>query len=191
MLTPDEYATYRSQLTAPQSHFDMVRAQGRPDVLDDYIARLKTADFTNARATAAGNRVNNYPAAVKLRNQSEHEYENACEYLQEQLDMCSAAEQALIQAWLDRPFEYGTHGTISVDCVGVARVIGSNSKYCLHKNERAQQQLSWQLECQQHALTDAAHELLYLPEPQPVVGTGVVSKKLQSLLANLRNNQNS
>jgi len=73
--------------------------------------------------------------------------------------------------------------------VGVARVIGSNSKYCLHKNERAQQQQSWQLECQQQALTDAAHELLYLPEPQPVVGSGVVSKKLQSLLGNLRNNQ--
>jgi len=101
VLTPDEYDTYRSQLTAPQSHFDMVRAQGRPDVLNDYIAKLKTADFTNARATAAGNRVNNYRAAVKLCEQSEHEYETACEYLQEQLDMCSAAEQALIQAWLD------------------------------------------------------------------------------------------
>ena len=103
--------------------------------------------------------------------------------------MCSAAEQALIQAWLDRPFEYGTHGTISIDCVGVARVIGSNSKYCLHKNERAQQQQSWLLECHKQALTSTAMELLYLPEPECAVGTGVVSKKLQALLANLRNNQ--
>jgi hypothetical protein len=66
VLTADEYATYTSQLTAPQTHYDVLREQGGPDALTGYIELLRRADFTNARANAAANRANNYRRAVKL-----------------------------------------------------------------------------------------------------------------------------
>lgn len=183
VLTADEYANYTSQLTAPQTHYDVLRQQGRPDALTGYIERLKRADFTNARANAAANRANNYRNALKLREQSDHEYELACEYMEEQFSMCDPGERAQLEAWLDRPFDYGIGGLISIDCVGVARVIGSTSKYCRHKQERAQQRLSWRRQCQLDALGSAAYDMLYEPE---VAANSVMSSKLRALIDNLR-----
>ena len=164
VLTSDEYANYTSQLTAPQTHYDVLREQGRPDALSGYIELLRRADFTNARANAAANRVNNYRNALKLREQSDHEYELACEYMEEQFSVCDAGERARLEAWLDRPFDYGIGGLISIDCVGVARVIGSTSQYCRHKQQRTQQKLSWRRQCQLDALGSAANDMLYEPD---------------------------
>ena len=184
VLTADEYATYTSQLTAPQTHYDVLREQGRPDALTGYIELLKRADFTNARANAAANRVNNYRNALKLREQSDHEYELACEYMEEQFSVCDAGERARLEAWLDRPFDYGIiGGLISIDCVGVARVIGSTSQYCRHTRERAQQQLSWRRQCQLDALGSAAYDMLYEPD---VAVNSTMSHRLRALLDNLR-----
>lgn len=95
-LTAEEYTTYLNQLNAPQSYWDVLREQGRPDALNKYVALLKAADFTNARADAAAKRTNGYQQARKLRNQSDAQYELACEYLQEQLSVSDAGEQAVI-----------------------------------------------------------------------------------------------
>ena len=180
VLTADEHATYQNQLNAPQSYLDVLREQGRPDVLSRYVALLKTADFTNARADAASKRANGYQQARKLRNQSDAEYELACEHLQEQLSVSSAGEQAVIEAWLDRPFNYGVNGTISIDCVGVARVVGSTSKHCLQRHVRTSEQHAWRHERQIDAIAGAACELLY--EPEMVVASNT-SSKLRDLLA--------
>jgi len=185
VLTADEYATYVNQLNAPQSYLDVLREQGRPDVLTRYIALLKTADFTNARADAASKRTNGYQQARKLRNQSDAEYELACEHLQEQLSVCDAGEQAVIEAWLDRPFDYGINGTVSIDCVGVARVVGSTSKHCLQSGVRTSEQYAWRCERQIDALAGAACELLYEPEVVVSNVSSNVSNKLRDLLANL------
>lgn len=185
VLTADEYSTYINQLNAPQSYLDVLREQGRPDALNHYVALLKTADFTNARADAASKRANGYQQARKLRNLSDKQYELACEYLQEQLSVCDAGEQAVIEAWLDRPFDYGINGTVSIDCVGVARVVGSTSKHCLQRHVRTSEQQAWRHERQIDALASAGYELLYEPE---VVASNVnsnVSNKLRDLLANL------
>lgn len=184
-LTADEYATYINQLNAPQSYLDVLREQGRPDALNKYVALLKTADFTNARADAAAKRTNGYQQARKLRNQSDAQYELACEYLQEQLSVSDAGEQAVIEAWLDRPFNYGANGTISIDCVGVARVVGSTSKHCLQRYVRTSEQHAWRSERQIDALALAASELLYEPEAVSSNINSKTSNKLRELLANL------
>lgn len=184
-LMADEYATYINQLNAPQSYLDVLREQGRPDALNKYVALLKTADFTNARADAAAKRTNGYQQARKLRNQSDAQYELACEYLQEQLSVSDAGEQAVIEAWLDRPFNYGANGTISIDCVGVARVVGSTSKHCLQRYVRTSEQHAWRSERQIDALALAASELLYEPEAVNSTNNSKTSNKLRDLLAHL------
>lgn len=170
VLTAAEYSSYTNDLSAPTSYLDAIRLDGKPDVIVHYAGMLKTADFTNARAEAASRRfrtkrygTNGESLHSYLRHQAEHQYESACEYLDEQLSAVDAQSQNEIRAWLDRDFDMSSAGNIALDCMGVARAVDSGSKYCVSVNSRKQDKQNQQLSCQQQALTTAACALLYEP----------------------------
>jgi hypothetical protein len=193
VLTAAEFSSYTDNLSAPTSLLDAIRADGKPDEIVRYSAMLKKADWTNARAEAASRRfstkrygINNESQASYLYHQAEHQYERACEYLDEQLTTLDAGTEQAIRAWLDRDFDMSTEGRIAPDCMGIARAVDSSSKHCQTTNTRAQDKLNWQLSCQQHALTQAVCTLLYEPEPEPVEAnltqTTSMSDKLRALI---------
>lgn len=186
-LTAQEYSNYAVQASAPTTDIDLLKIDGRPDELNEYIAWLKVADFTNARAERASlsktkRKIGGMSAAHYLSNKAEAAYENACENLEEQLSMLTPHRANIVLAWLDRPFNYTAGGNISIDCVGVARVIGSKSKYCrtsetLLKQDRQQHRNA----CAKIALIDAARALIYEPEQADKAQT----QKLKALMAKL------
>ena len=196
VLTAAEFSSYSSELSAPTSLLDVIRADGKPSEIVRYSAMLRKADWTNTRAEAASRRfstkrygLRGISQAVHLRNQAEHQYERACEYLDEHLGVADGQTENTIRAWLDRDFDISTEGSISIDCVGVARVVDSASRHCLAADSRKQHKLARKQSCQQQALTTAARALLYEHEleTEPVAANGVnvpvVSLKLRALLA--------
>ncbi|MDO9279591.1 MAG: hypothetical protein Q7U05_13630 [Polaromonas sp.] len=164
VLTADEYERYCSEVSAPTSLLEVISLDGKPDVIVHYAELIVAADRFNSRADAASRSSTRYNKAVKLRQQAEHQYERACEYLDEQLGAVDAQTENAIRAWLDRDFNTSPTGNISIDCVGVARVVGSRNKYCLAAaGSNKQDKLQRKLSCQQQALTVAACALLYEP----------------------------
>jgi len=185
-LTAEEYSSYHSMT---QAHVSQVHADHKPTEIEKYAALLKIADWTNTRATAASKRASTQRYGMQalsrsghLRNQAAAQYERACEYLSEQLSTVPADQQQHILAWLDREFDYTAHGNITIDCVGVARVVGSHSRYCLNRSDRSQQSSDHRHSCQQNALHWAVRALLYEPE---VTTPTVASSKLQQLLKSI------
>ncbi len=173
-LTAEEYSDYQAALSAPTTDYEMLSEQGRPDELTRYIAKLKVADLSNARADSLSKRksvkrygFNRESAAAHYRNKSEAEYEKACECLEEILSVCNGIEEQRIRAWLDRDFDNSINGLMSNDCVGVARVIGSRSPYCrISAKQLTQDKKAKKAPCQLAALRKAASDLLYVPEVQ-------------------------
>jgi hypothetical protein len=186
-LTAQEYSNYVVQANAPTSEIDFLKVDGRPDELTEYIARLKLADFTNARAERASlsktkRKINGMSAARYLSHKSDDAYEHACDYLDEQLSMLTPHRANIVLAWLDRPFDYTAGGKISIDCVGVARVLGSKSVYCrvsaaTLKQDRQQHRNA----CAKITLIHAARALIYEPEQADEAQT----QKLKALMAKL------
>lgn len=190
VLTAEEYERYCNELSAPTSLLDAIRLDGKPDVIVQYAAMIVAADRFNSRADAARRSSTRYNKASKLRHQAAHQYERACEYMDEQLGVVDAHTENLIRAWLDRDFDTSPTGNISIDCVGVARVVGSRNKYCLAAaGSNKQDKLQRKLSCQQQALTVAACALLYEPELEsetvPAYHTQTTDRgdKLRALLA--------
>ncbi len=117
-----------------------------------------------------------------MSNKAEAAYEDACENLDEQLSMLTPHRANIVLAWLDRPFDYTAGGNISIDCAGVARVLGSKSVHCrvsaaTLKQDRQQHRNA----CAKMALINAARALIYQPE-QP---DDAQTKKLKALMAKL------
>jgi len=196
VLTASEFSSYTHNLSAPTSLLDVIRADGKPSEIVRYAAMLKRADWTNARAESASRRsstrrygMRGISQAAHLRNQSEHQYELATEYLSEHLGVADAQTENAIRAWLDRDFDWSTEGSISIDCVGVARVVDSASKHCLAADARRQNKLQHKLSSQKQALAAATSALLYASEPKPeLLATNHTqatsrSEKLRALLA--------
>lgn len=187
-LTAEQYNDFLQQRQAPTGAHDVYDKANRPGELTDYLKRLKEADLLNARASRAGKsrhpkRIGNLSAAEHWRYKSQHHYELACERLEEILDCSDNQRESEIRAWLDRDFDMSTNGTISIDCDGVARVIGSRSPYCriTAATANGDKKKHW-TQCAQDALEHAAHELLYAP----VEVTPAQTQQLQSMLSQLK-----
>jgi hypothetical protein len=187
-LTADQYAAHLQQRQAPTSIVDVSDKKSRPDELASYLELLKVADLANARADRAvysrnPKRFGNLSAAAYWRNKSADQYEHACEYLEETLGATDNQRELEIRAWLDRDFDMSTAGTTSIDCIGVARVIGSRSKYCQVTTTAAsvEKKKHW-VQFTQDALRQAAQTLLYAP----VAVDAAETLKLQSLMSRLK-----
>jgi hypothetical protein len=87
-----------------------------------------------------------------------------------------------VLAWLDRPFNYTAGGNIAIDCVGVARVVGSKSVYCrVSAATLKQEKQQHRNVCAKIALNHAARALIYEPEQADEAQT----QKLKALMAKL------
>lgn len=187
-LSKAQYSAFKAQTRAPISSADVFDRKNRPAELANYLAYLKVADLTNARADRATSsrsqrRIGKLSAALHWRNKSEVEYERANEYLSETLDVSDCKTQNEIRAWLDRPFDWSAEGDIGTDCVSVARVIGSRSKHCRvtvqTKKAAKQEKLAT---CAQDALQQAALQLIYAP----VATDAAQTLQLKAMLGKLK-----
>lgn len=187
-LTREQYSAFKAQTRAPTTNADVFGKKNRPYELTQYLAMLKTADLTNARADRAAasripRRIGNLSAAEHWRNQSETQYEHALEYLDEALGASNSQTEYEIRAWLDREFELSEQSTISCDDGGVPRVIGSRSKYCLItlQTKKAAKKEKW-VTCAQDALQQAALQLIY----SPVANDAAQTLQLKAMLGKLK-----
>lgn len=187
-LSKAQYSAFKAQTRAPTSSADVFDRKNRPHELTQYLAYLKVADLTNARADRATanksqRRIGKLSAALHWRNKSEVEYERANEYLSETLDASDYKTQHEMCAWLDRPFDWSAEGDIGTDCVSVARVIGSRSKHCRvtvqTKKAAKQEKLAT---CAQDALQQAALQLIYVP----VTTTEAQKLQLKAMMGKLK-----
>jgi len=187
LLTAEQWMDYLSTLKQPASVEDVLLKDPVPTELLRYQDTINTADKLNGLAEAAlvrSRRSGNTNAARKHRQRAEKLYEQACEYLNEQLETADKGTELRIRAWLDRDFDYSTAGNIAIDCVGVARIRGSRSDHCLVKSkyDRAQRR-TVQHECQIDALVAALQGLIYVHDATDDPTPPESSNKLQKLLA--------
>jgi hypothetical protein len=187
-LTREQYSAFKAQTRAPTSSAEVFDRKNRPHELTRYLALLKTADLTNARADRVARskkprRIGSKSAAQHWRDQSDYEYEHANECMEEILDVADTHDKQLIFSWLDRPFDQSSEGNIGIDCASVARVIGSRSKHCLVtvQTRKAAKKEKWAT-CAQDALQQAALQLIYVP----VTTTDAQTLQLKAMLGKLK-----
>jgi hypothetical protein len=162
-ITQQRWEDYQAELSASTAQ-DVLLQGGIPDQLRYYGEHVAKADKINALADAAAGR-NSYKssaAAKKLRNKAESIYEAAAFYLQDQLEIIDGETEMRIRAWLDRDFDNSTSGTISPDCVGIARIRGTASEHCLDRSKKSTAEKKQRLhELQLRAVTVQLQTLIY------------------------------
>ncbi|MBI3285514.1 MAG: hypothetical protein HYZ65_11805 [Burkholderiales bacterium] len=104
--------------------------EAKPDEIKRYEELLHAGDFDENRADG-----NSVPAkrskhtsgkstAQRLRELSESKYEKAWEYLREII-----SSDGSLAIWFDRDLDFGAGSKISIDRVGMPRIVTSRSKY--------------------------------------------------------------
>jgi hypothetical protein len=188
-LDEKQYANYLEQLKQPNNIRDLLLQDGLPDVLVHYQTLITAADKLNALAEGAATRKRRSRSgktSYTHRNKAEGIYEQACVYLDEQLGVVDPMTEQQIRAWLDRDFDFSTDGEITIDCIGVARIRGSRSKYSQSDSiNTSVERKNATHQCQITAVTVALQEQIY--EPEPVVESKLpkIANNLRSMLANL------
>ena len=175
-LADGEFADYEHSLTQPITSAELLYAEGVPDVLKRYNIKLREADFQyNKYERMAGlksvGRANyKRDTLSKTYNKSEHLYELALEYLQEQIELSQQNREGdKLTRWLDRDVDFTTAGNLGIDVDGVPRVKGSTSHYAL---DAGLPKLSVRLkreQCVLQSLLRAAVACAYVPEVVAVV----------------------
>ncbi|MBP8148458.1 MAG: hypothetical protein KAY21_01945 [Limnohabitans sp.] len=175
-LIEGEFADYEHSLTQPITSAELLYAEGVPDVLKRYNIKLREADFQyNKYERLAGlksvGRANyKHDTLSKTYNKSEHLYELALEYLQEQIELSQQNREGdRLTRWLDRDVDFTTAGNLGIDVDGVPRVKGSTSHYAL---DAGLPKLSVRLkreQCVLQSLLRAAVACAYVPEVVAVV----------------------
>lgn len=189
-LTQTQWQQYCAAVNQPSSSAELLRGDHMPSELLTYQSMIQQADKLNALAEAAykrRQRSGNVKSHTKLRTQAEKIYEDACGWMEGELLKADTMTEMHMRAWLDREFDYSPNGKITIDCVGVARIHGSSSQYCLtDRRDRKSQCRLHQHREQTAAVISALQQLLYEPQqeiPQEHSSSGSVSK-LQQLLRN-------
>ncbi|WP_146179738.1 hypothetical protein [Limnohabitans parvus] len=184
-LMGGEFADYEHSLTQPITSAELLYAEGVPDVLKRYNIKLREADFQYnkyerlADLKSVGRANYKRDTLSKTYNKSEHLYELALEYLQEQIELSQQnGEGDRLTRWLDRDVDFTTAGNLGIDVDGVPRVKGSTSHYAL---DAGLPKLSVRLkreQCVLQSLLRAAVACAYVPE---VVAVVQVQPKLKTL----------
>lgn len=199
-LTPTQWQQYCESVNQPSSSAELMRGDHMPSELLTYQSMIQQADKLNALADAAfkrRQRSGNVKPEYKLRAQAEKIYEDACGWMEGELLKADTMTQLHMRAWLDRDFDYSPNGKITIDCVGVARIHGSASQYCLtDRREHKSQRRSHQHREQTAAVISALLKLLYEPQqetPHELSSSSSSSRgsvsKLQQLLRNSSNDE--
>lgn len=184
-LTHAEFADYENSLTQPVSIAEVMYADGVPDVLKRYNLMLRDADFTFGRYEKMSGLLRNASANFKQQSiqntyyKSEHLYERALEYLQEQIGIAERdSKQGELMHWFDRDIDFTVAGNIGIDVDSMPRVKGSVSHYA---QDAGLPKLSVRLKREQRLLENllrAAVACAYVPEPEVVVQAPIKLKHI-------------
>jgi hypothetical protein len=190
-LTQTQWQQYCAAVNQPISSDELLRGDHMPSELLTYQSMIQQADKLNALAEAAykrRQRSGNVKSHNKLRTQAEKIYEDACGWMEGELLKADTMTEMHMRAWLDREFDYSPNGKITIDCVGVARIHGSASQYCLtDRRDQKSQRRSHQHREQTAAVISALQQLLYEPQqetPQEHSSSNGNVSKLRQLLRN-------
>lgn len=155
-LTAEEYAEYESSLAEPISSSEILYADGVPKELKRYNLMLRDADFQYYKYEKMNglksSRKANYKTETLSKEyyKSEHLYERALEYLEEQMGYSEReGEGDRLRRWLDRDVVFGPNGNTGIQADGVPRVKGSRSHEAL---DAALPKMSVRLKRQQRVL---------------------------------------
>ena len=139
-LIPEKYEEYKRSFDVYVTHVEE-EWENRPAEIDEYLRLVKLGDFFNGSADRVARRAavskhgkryaaNGRTTSANLRNKAESYYEEALLYLQEECE--DAGKSAILQPWFDRDLEFEpSKTTLSIDVVGIPRLRGSRSRYCL------------------------------------------------------------
>lgn len=119
---------YKDRWQAELDRRDMFT--NKPEAIKEYENILKQADFANNRADgikhigARSKVVNGVNSRARLRSSAEALYQVALIKLEEMLH----ADRSL-EIWFDRQLDFGFESKLSIDVVGIPRVVTSRSEY--------------------------------------------------------------
>jgi hypothetical protein len=185
-LTEVEYAEYERSLAEPISISEVLYADGVPAELKHYKLMLRDADFQYykyekmAGLKSVGRAKYKHDTLSKTYYKSEHLYEHALEYLQEQIELSQQNREGdRLTRWLDRDVVFGAEGNTSIQADGVPRVKGSRSNSA---QDAGLPKLSVRLKREQRVLENllrAAVACAYVPEVVDVVKIQQVAPKFK------------
>ena len=171
VLTAAQMAAFKQSLRTPISAVEVLYADGVPDELKRYNVMLRDADFQYNRyekmagLKSIGRAKYKHDTLSRTYNKSEHLYENALQFLQEQMELSEQNREGdRLRRWLDRDIDFTTAGKLSIDVDGVPRVKGSRSH---HAQDAALPKMLKRLKREQRiveALLTAAVAIAYVPE---------------------------
>lgn len=124
-LSANDYQEYQSDLLS-------YKDKSRPKELAEYQHKIKLATLSYSKMekySAEGKR----QLAIKYANRAESEFEDAIEYINEMIQSNNE-----INLWLDR----SPSNISDFDPIGIPRIIGSKTSYCLNKNKSPYPKLS-------------------------------------------------
>ena len=134
VFTAAQLTEFKASLRTPISAAEVLYADGVPDELKRYNIKLRDADFQYNRyekmagLKSIGRAKYKHDTLSRTYNKSEHLYENALQFLQEQMELSEQNREGdRLRRWLDRDIDFTTAGKLSIDVDGVPRVKGSRS----------------------------------------------------------------
>ena len=142
----------------------------KPDEIIEYEERLKEALFAYNKYASYKNR----NTINKAKNNSDNHFERLLEYLQEIIH----ADPSLSE-WFDRPLDFSTSGNLSIDPIGIPRVITSRSLDCQSKHFRK----LTKNQVKQNIVSNAIYKIDHHSEYNELE----IKDKLKTLLANIKN----
>lgn len=176
-LSAAQLAAFKESLRTPISIAEVLYADGVPDELKRYNVMLRYADFQYykyekmAGLKSIGRAKYKHDTLSKTYNKSEHLYEHALEFLQEQMELSEQNREGdRLWRWFDRDIDFTAAGKLSIDVDGVPRVKGSHSHSATQ--DAALPKMGVRLKREQRlleALLTAAVAIVYVPEVVEVV----------------------
>lgn len=171
VLSDDEYADYQTSLATHKTMAEVLYAIGVPDELKRYNIMLRDADFQLGKYERMNGLRDNGRAKYRAESlkrtyeKSEHLYERALEYLQEQIEV-SVRDKSSIdwKLWLDRDVDFSTDGNLGINADQVPRVKGSRSPYAQDAELPKMSVLLKREQCGLENLIRAAVACAYVPQ---------------------------
>jgi hypothetical protein len=197
-LNDAEFTEYEKSFDSAVTHIEDVW-ENRPDEIDEYLRLIKLGDLLTGASERIARRARTSARGVKYTRQghttaasvwykAEKHYESALMYLQGQCE--SAITAAQLQQWFDRELDFEPEsGTLSASAIGVPRLRGSRSHYCLDKTQNLWGVKKSKFYRQREAISDAVYAMLFADDEESKQNKTVVSAKLQKLLQQIHPEQ--
>jgi hypothetical protein len=193
-LGKTKYSDYKNSFNCYITHLEE-ESKHRPSEIDKYIRLIKLGDFFNGAADRVATRAavskhgtrydsQGRTSSLRLRIKAESYYEEALMYLQGECEDLN--KNGTLQRWFDRELEFDPNKTtLSIDVVGIPRLRGSQSKYCLDTTQNIWGARKSKFYRQREAITEAVHAMLFADKEPDKFEVLAANTKLQQLLRNI------